>query len=98
MGNSLFRLNIKIIIFIEDMFIIPSAQLQVRSEGKLRAVTHRVVANQKTAVGGRYSAVCFIKLKDTPGYDKERWGRLQEMEPGFNYALSHEEFRKFFKK
>jgi len=57
-----------------------------------------VVANPETSEAGRYSAVCFIQFKNTPKYDKETHGRLQEKKPGFNYDLSHEEFSKLFKK
>ncbi len=80
-----------------ETVIIPAMQLQLRSEGKLKALCHRVIANPETAKTGRYSAVCFIQLKNTPKYDKEKHGRLQEKEPGFNYSLSHEEFKKLFK-
>ncbi len=78
--------------------IIPAMQLQLRSKGKLRALWHRVVATPETAKAGRYSAVCFVQLKNTSKYDKEKWGRLQEMEEGFNYNMSPQEFAKFFKK
>ena len=78
--------------------IIPSMQMQLRSESKLKALCHRVVATAETAHTGRYSAVCFVQLKKTPKYDKDRCGRLQEKEPGFNYTLSKEEFRTFFMK
>ncbi len=81
-----------------ETVIIPSMQMQLRSHGELKALSHRVVATEKTAVEGRYSAVCFVQLKKTPKYDKDRCGRLQEKPPGFNYGLSHEEFEEFFKK
>ena len=81
-----------------ETVIIPCMQMQLRSEGNLRALCHRVVATEETAKTGRYSAVCFVQLKKTPKYDKDRCGRLQEKEPGFNYSLSHEEFSTFFKK
>jgi isopenicillin N synthase-like dioxygenase len=77
--------------------IIPAMQLQLRSEGELKALCHRVVATPETAQIGRYAAVCFVQLKKTPKYDKEHWGRLQEKMPGFNYNLSLEEFQGFFK-
>lgn len=78
--------------------IIPAMQLQLRSQGKLTALCHRVIANKKTALHGRYSAVCFVQLKNTAKYNKEKFGRLQEKVPGFNYGLSPEEFAKLFKK
>lgn len=77
--------------------IIPAMQMQLRSEGRLRATFHRVVANPETAISGRYSAVCFIQLRNTPKYDKEKHGRLQERAPGFNYAMPHADFAKLFK-
>lgn len=80
-----------------ETVIIPSMQLQLRSHGKLTALCHRVVATEETARKGRYSAVCFVQLKRTPKYDKERCGRLQEREPGFNYGMAHGEFIKLFK-
>jgi isopenicillin N synthase-like dioxygenase len=79
------------------MVIIPAMQLQLRSEGTLRALCHRVVAVSETMDVGRYSAVCFVQLPRTPKYDKATQGRLQEKEPGFNYQMSYEEFSKLFK-
>ncbi|MHB1316341.1 MAG: 2OG-Fe(II) oxygenase family protein [Minisyncoccota bacterium] len=81
-----------------ETVIIPSMQLQLRSEGKLTALCHRVVATPETVDNGRYSAVCFVQLKDTPKYDKERHGRLQEKTPGFNYQMVDEVFSDLFKK
>ncbi|MDO8582672.1 MAG: 2OG-Fe(II) oxygenase family protein [bacterium] len=80
-----------------ETVIIPAIQLQLRSHGALTALCHRVIATEETAQKGRYSAVCFVQLKGTPKYDKERCGRLQEKEAGFNYGMPHEEFIKFFK-
>ncbi len=83
-----------------ETVIIPSMQLQYRSQSVLKALNHRVVATKETAKTGRYSAVCFVQLKDTPKYNKKNWGRLQEMVlkqgPGFNYKMSHPEFSKLF--
>ncbi|HYF29349.1 MAG TPA: 2OG-Fe(II) oxygenase family protein [Candidatus Paceibacterota bacterium] len=76
--------------------IIPGMRLQYRSDNRLRATCHRVVATKTTAQEGRYSAVCFIHPKNTPVYDKARAGRLQEFAPGFNYTMSLEEFRNLF--
>jgi hypothetical protein len=76
--------------------IIPAMQMQLRSKGKLTALCHRVVATPGTAIQGRFAAVCFVQLKNTPKYDKNRWGRLQEKKPGFNYDMSHDDFAKLF--
>ncbi len=81
-----------------ETVIISGMQMQFRSKGELKALCHRVIALPETAQDGRYSAVCFVQLKDTPKYDKDRHGRLQEKTNGFNYSLPHEEFSKLFVK
>lgn len=80
-----------------ETVIIPAMQLQLRSQGRLTALCHRVIATKETAEAGIYSAACFVQLKRTPKYDKERCGRLQEHEAGFNYSMPHREFVKLFK-
>ncbi len=80
-----------------ETVIIPAMQMQLRSKGELRALCHRVIANAQTAINGRYSAVCFVQFKNTPKYDKDRGGRLQEKTPGFNYEMSQDDFSKLFK-
>lgn len=80
-----------------ETVIIPSMQLQLRTKGKLKALCHRVIATKTTADIGRYSAVCFVQLKNTPKFDKEIYGRQQDRVPGFNYEISNEEFQKLFK-
>ncbi len=80
-----------------ETVIIPAMQMQLRSKGNLKALCHRVIATRETAQDGRYSAVCFVQLKNTPKYNKDVHGRLQEKSPGFNYEMSHEEFSKLFK-
>jgi isopenicillin N synthase-like dioxygenase len=77
--------------------VIPGMRLQYRSHNQIKATCHRVVATETTAEEGRFSAVCFIHPKNTPAYDKESAGRLQEFRPGFNYTISWEEFSKLFK-
>lgn len=76
--------------------IIPAIQLQLRSEGKLKALYHRVVATEQTARKGRFSMVCFITLENTPRYNKKGYGSVQTHEVGFNYSLPHNEFKKLF--
>ncbi|HYC83059.1 MAG TPA: 2OG-Fe(II) oxygenase family protein [Candidatus Paceibacterota bacterium] len=80
-----------------ETVIIPAMQLQLRSGGKLKALCHRVIATPEPASGGRYSAVCFIQLKETPKYDKARWGRLQRKVSGFNYEMTLGDFAALFK-
>jgi isopenicillin N synthase-like dioxygenase len=81
-----------------ETVIIPSMQMQLRSNSELKALCHRVVATPETTEAGRYSAVCFVQLKKTPKYDKDTHGRLQEKKPGFNYELSPAEFAGLFKR
>ncbi|MEN9604762.1 MAG: hypothetical protein RJB39_447 [Candidatus Parcubacteria bacterium] len=80
-----------------ETVIIPAMQLQHRSDGKLRALAHRVVANAQTKVCGRTSAVCFVRQTHTPVYDKEKGGRLQEIPPGSTYDMALEQFKAMFK-
>lgn len=76
----------------------PSMQLQYRSQGKLKALCHRVVATPETAITGRFSMVVFIPLVRTASYDKKGAGRLQEFAPGFNYSMPFAEFERLFVK
>lgn len=76
--------------------IFPSLQLQLRSEGELNALYHRVVATEETQHVGRFSMVCFICLENTPKYRKGALGNVQSQKIGFNYSLSPTEFREYF--
>lgn len=81
-----------------ETVIIPAMQMQLRSEGILKALYHRVISTPETVGEGRYSAVCFVQFRNTAKYDKDKHGRLQEFPAGFNYDMSFTEFRKLFKK
>ena len=76
--------------------IIPSMQVQLRSNGQLRALYHRVVATERTAQIGRFSMVCFVDLTRTPVYNKSALGRMQDYQVGFNYDLAPTDFSKLF--
>ena len=78
------------------MIAFPSMQMQLRSKGKMKALCHRVIANEDSAERGRFAIVAFTKLAKTPEYDKKRAGRLQDLPAGFNYDMPHEEFSKYF--
>lgn len=82
----------------EDIVIFPGMRGQYRSENDLKATCHRVVANKVTAAKGRFSVVCFVHLDQTPAFDKDNAGRLQEFKPGFNYKMPFAEFSKLFVK
>lgn len=75
----------------------PSMQTQLVSNGEIKGLCHRVIANEISAKIGRYAIVCFIALAHTPSYDRKTHGRLQEMTPGFNYDIPQEDFRKLFR-
>jgi isopenicillin N synthase-like dioxygenase len=83
-------------VYSHQTVIIPAIQLQLLSEGELKALYHRVVATEKTAVTGRYSMVCFIPFQNTPMYNKKTYGSMQTHPVGFNYDLTHPEFVRFF--
>jgi isopenicillin N synthase-like dioxygenase len=70
--------------------------LQHRSKGKLRALSHRVVATEETAKEGRYSAVCFFTFRNSKYFDKSRFGSQQQYPPGAFYDMPFEEFDTFF--
>ena len=76
--------------------ITPNMQMQYKTRGELKALCHRVVANTESARQGRYSIVCFADFLQTPPYNKEKYGRTQNLPPGFNYGMNHKEFSKFF--
>jgi len=80
-----------------DTVIIPSMQMQLRSNNAIKAMCHRVVATAETASAGRYSAVCFVQLRWTAKYNKDRFGRLQEKTPGFNYNMNEQVFANMFR-
>jgi hypothetical protein len=79
-----------------ETVVIPAMQMQLRSAGRFRALCHRVVATNESERAGRLSAVCFVELSRTPVYDKEKHGRLQEQDVGFNYTMPLQEFTQLF--
>jgi isopenicillin N synthase-like dioxygenase len=76
--------------------IIPGMQLQLRSNGSLKALWHRVVATETTAGTGRFSMVLFVPLVETPVFDKTRVGRMQDQVPGENYDIAPADFARLF--
>lgn len=79
----------------KETIIFPSLVLQHRSKGWLKALCHRVVATAETAGKERFSMVAFIDFSDSVRWDDVHH-RSQEKGPGFNYAMPHEEFARFF--
>jgi isopenicillin N synthase-like dioxygenase len=78
-----------------ETIIFPSIMLQQRSKSRLKALCHQVLATPEAAREGRYSMVAFVDfLSDVRFNDREY--RMQDLDPGFNYALSENEFSKYF--
>lgn len=80
-----------------ETVIIMDMQGQLLSEGRLLATPHRVIATERTVARKRTAAVVFYQFAGVPVYDKDKHGRLQEKPAGFNFTMSHEEFKKLFK-
>lgn len=78
----------------------PGLGLQQRSRCQLRALVHRVIATEETALRGRQSAVCFFNFGGARFYNKENRGPTQELikkhGPDFFYDMSFEEFDQYF--
>jgi hypothetical protein len=70
--------------------------LQHRSRSALIAPCHRIVATAETARAGRWSAVCFTEIERGRHFDKSRFGRQQDLTPGFNYLMPFPEFDRYF--
>ncbi len=76
--------------------IIPGLAAQYVTGNSVKGVYHRVVANEQVAREGRYSLVLFIDIPKMPKYNKDKHGRMQDKEIGFNYSLSQEELEVMF--
>lgn len=70
--------------------------LQHRAECTLRALCHRVMANEETAGAGRYSAVAFIGFEHSMYWDKDTFGRMQDYAPGAFYDMPFGDFTTYF--
>ena len=79
----------------KETIIFPSMVLQHASQGRLKALCHRVVATEEARKHGRFSMVVFIHPQYNYRYDDSA-KRLQDFEPGFNYNLPFPEFDKLF--
>ncbi len=71
-------------------------QAQLSSGNEIKALCHRVVANEITAEFGRSAIVGFMPMVGVPQYDRKRRGRTQDQVPGFNYELNSDELRDYF--
>ena len=81
----------------EQAALFASMQMQLVSQGAVKGLCHRILANSTTAQIGRSAIVSFIPLVNVPSYDRASYGRLQEMVPGFNYSMPQEKFSQLFR-
>ncbi len=81
----------------EQTVIFPALGLQYRLKNEVKAMCHKVVATPESAQHGRYSAVCFVDFRNNVPWDKEKYGRQQDMPLGFNYTMPWDEFKTHFK-
>ncbi|MDB5245087.1 MAG: hypothetical protein JWN90_192 [Parcubacteria group bacterium] len=81
----------------EQTVIFPALGLQYRLKNEVKAMCHKVVATPQSAESGRYSAVCFVDFRGNVPWDKEKYGRQQNMPPGFNYTMPWDELKTHFK-
>jgi isopenicillin N synthase-like dioxygenase len=83
----------------DQTIIFPSMGLQHRSQGRIKALCHRVLPSFAPDREGRYALVAFIDFRHTHRYNDDTANggrRLQEFEPGFNYDMPFAEFDKLF--
>lgn len=80
----------------DEMLVFGGMQLQLLSEGRIKALSHEITANSTTSTVGRHAIVCFNVLDGMPTYDRNTHGRLQDKPAGFNYGLSPAEFSTLF--
>lgn len=75
-------------------------QAQQFSRNEIKALCHRVVANETTAEIGRSAIVGFMPIVAPyiGKYDRERKGRTQDQLPGFNYDLNDTQLAEYFTK
>lgn len=73
------------------------AGMQTQLVTGLNALSHRVVGTNESKKNGRYSIVLFIPLENTPRWNKEQKGRLQDFPAGYFYDMSQEKLSGYFK-
>jgi isopenicillin N synthase-like dioxygenase len=79
-----------------ETMIIAGLGLQFRSRCLLKAMHHRVVANERTRSEGRTSIVCFFDFRGQVYYDKARYGPTQQFGAGHFYRMPFARFVEFF--
>ncbi|MES2225602.1 MAG: 2OG-Fe(II) oxygenase family protein [Patescibacteria group bacterium] len=81
----------------DQTVIFPALGLQYRLKNQAKALCHRVVATPESAKRGRFSAVCFVDFRGNVPWDKETYGRQQDMPLAFNYTMPWDEFKTHFR-
>lgn len=78
----------------EETIIFPSMGLQYRSQGRLKALWHRVVPVDAPTTE-RYAMVTFVDFKMSHRFNDAQY-RMQDFAPGFNYDTPFERFQELF--
>ena len=79
----------------ERGIIFPAIGLQYETEGKLKALWHRIKTTEETRKVGRFAMVAFIDFNHDYSWDSSKH-RIQNFEQGFNYSMSFKELQNFF--
>lgn len=74
----------------------PGFQGQFVSENVLTGLWHRVVNTEQAKTEGRISIVLFQDLKSKNKYNKEFWGRTQDLPEGYNYRMPFDVVKQHF--
>lgn len=73
-----------------------SFRLQQRSRNVLKGLDHRVVLMPEAVLTGRHSTVFFANFRNSPYFDKRKFGPMQDLPEGFTYDLTLKELDEFF--
>lgn len=71
-------------------------QAQLASDGEIRALCHRVVANETSSEMGRSAIVGFMPLAGMPKYKPNVHGQVKDQVPGYNYGTRNDNLYRFF--
>lgn len=77
------------------LIMFPSALLQHRSGGEVRALCHRVSPTQNST-GDRFALVVFLDAKYGYWFDREK--PISGFHPGFNYHIHRQAFERLFQR
>lgn len=79
----------------DQTIIFPSVKLQHRSQGRLKALCHRVTTTPKTRQHGRFALVAFANFAWTHRFNNDKYPHSQQLAPGYNYNISSADFEDY---